>query len=100
MDKKINKIIETYVTTYKQEIKNKAVSLGFEQDKIGDLIEYVMEYERLVLKKEEFIKQTKNAISNVNRCMAIISSGVNAPANEKELRTVRDARKRQPARAG
>jgi hypothetical protein len=34
------------------------VSLGFaEQDKIGDLIEYVMEYERLVLKKEEFIKQ-------------------------------------------
>jgi hypothetical protein len=61
------------------------VSLGFaEQDKIGDLIEYVMEYERLVLKKE-FIKQkrTKNAISNVNRCMAIISSGVNAPANEK-----------------
>jgi hypothetical protein len=99
MDKKINKIIETYVTTYKQEIKNKAVSLGFaEQDKI-DLIEYVMEYERLVLKKEEFIKQkrTKNAISNVNRCMAIISSGVNAPANEKkELRTVRDARKGNP----
>jgi hypothetical protein len=52
MDKKINKIIEI---VYKQEIKNK-VSLGFaEQDKI-DLIEYVMEYERLVLKKEEFIK--------------------------------------------
>lgn len=78
MDKKINKIIETYVATYKQEIKNKAVSIGFaDQDKIGDLIEYVMEYERLVLKKEEFIKQkrTKNAISNVNRCMAIISSG-------------------------
>jgi hypothetical protein len=74
------------------------VSLGFaEQDKIGDLIEYVMEYERLVLKKEEFIKQkrTKNAISNVNRCMAIISSGSMHP-NEKELRTVRDARKGNP----
>jgi hypothetical protein len=32
------------------------VSSFAEQDKIGDLI-VVMEYERLVLKKEEFIKQ-------------------------------------------
>jgi hypothetical protein len=80
MDKKINKIIETYVTTYKQ-----AVSLvrRARQDRRFDRVCYG--YERLVLKKEEFIKQkrTKNAISNVNRCMAIISSGVNAPANEK-----------------
>jgi hypothetical protein len=98
MDKKINKIIETYVTTYKQEIKNKAVSLGFaEQDKIGDdRVCYGIRATRI--KEGEFIKQkwTKNAISNVNRCMAIISSGVNAPANEKELRTVRDARKGNP----
>jgi hypothetical protein len=57
MDKKINKIIETYVTTYKQEIK-KAVSFA-EQDKIGDLIESML-WNTIVLKKEEFKSATKN----------------------------------------
>lgn len=87
MDKKVNKIIETYVSSYKQDIKKKAISIGFnEQSKIEDLIEYVMEYERLVIPKEECIKQkrTKGPVSNVNRCLAIISTGGQCTRQRKQ----------------
>ena len=43
----------------------------------GDLIEYVFDYERLCLTKEDFIKRKriKNAIPTSNRCNAKRANG-------------------------
>jgi len=73
MEKRLNKKIEVYVSTMKDEIRNKILEIGFdEKAKINDLLEYIYEYNRLVLAKDDFVKRKriKNSIPQLNRCIA------------------------------
>ena len=78
MDKRLNKIITAYITKLKDSIKDKITELGFdEKQKTNELIEYVYDFERLSISKDDLSKRKriKNAIPVMNRCNAKRSSG-------------------------
>jgi hypothetical protein len=72
MDRKLNKLIADYVGDFKKNIKEKALGMQFNDEKIQELIEYVYNYDRLILTKEDVSKRkrVKNTIPNTNRCHA------------------------------
>lgn len=78
MEKKLNKKIELYVSNLKDDVRNKIVDLKFEEKNlINDLLEYIYEYPRLMLQKEDFVKRKrlKNSIPLLNRCNALRANG-------------------------
>jgi len=73
MERKLNKIIETYVIDLKNKVRDKIISLNFiELDKVNELLEHVYEYNRLQLTKDDLLKpkRIKNQIPISNRCNA------------------------------
>jgi len=87
MEKRLNKKIETYVVALKDDIKNKAAELDFEdKSKIGELIEFVYEYPRFVLSKDDLSKRKriKNSIPSLNRCAAKRANGEQCTRRRKE----------------
>ena len=78
MEKCLNKKLETYITQFKDNIKNKIAELNFEEkSKVNDILEFVYEYNRLTLDKDDFVKRkrVKNSIPNLNRCGARRANG-------------------------
>lgn len=78
MEKRLNKKIELYVSTFKDEIRNKIMEIQFEEtEKIHELMEFVYEYNRLTLEKDDFSKRKRlqNAIPVTNRCSAKRANG-------------------------
>jgi len=87
MDKKLNKLIETYITDFKDNIRSKILELEFEnKDKASQLIEYIYEYDRLVLTKDIFQKRKriKNSIPTSNRCNAKRANGEQCTRRKKK----------------
>jgi hypothetical protein len=87
MEKNINKRIENYVTGFKDSIRSKITELEFqEKPKINELLEYVYDYNRLVLTKEDFVKRkrVKNAIPTLNRCNARRANGEQCTRRKKD----------------
>ena len=73
MEKIINKNIEEYLTKYKMNIRDKMIELKFQEDeKMNKLLEFVFDYDRLTLKKDELKKTTrlKTIIPSGLRCCA------------------------------
>jgi len=69
VERRINKMIETYLSEFKDNIKEKSAELGIKNDA---LIQYIYDYDRLTLSKEEFIKRkrVKNVVPFFDRCCA------------------------------
>lgn len=87
MEKRINKKIETYVTAFKDDVRKKITELAFdEKQKINDLLEFVYDYERLSVIKDDLIKRKriKNSIPNLNRCSAKRANGEQCTRRRKE----------------
>jgi hypothetical protein len=87
MEKRINKKIETYVTTFKDHVRNKITELDFnEKTKINELLEYVYEYNRFSLAKEDLSKRKriKNSIPSLNRCNAKRANGEQCTRRRKD----------------
>lgn len=87
MEKRLNKKIEVYITSFKNEIKDKITSLTFQdKEKINDLLEFVYDYNRLILEKDDFAKRkrVKNSIPNINRCIAKRANGEQCTRRRKE----------------
>jgi hypothetical protein len=87
MEKRLNAKVETYVNDIKNNICSKIKELNFnEHDKTNQLLEYVYEYSRLVLEKEDFIKRKriKNAIPVTNRCNAMRANNEQCTRRRKE----------------
>jgi hypothetical protein len=87
MEKNINKRIETYVSGLKNGIRTKITELDLqERQKINELLEYIFDYNRLVLTKEDFVKRkrVKNAIPTLNRCNARRANGEQCTRQRKE----------------
>ena len=73
MEKRINKSIETYVVEFKNNIRRKIDELQIEdKKKVNELLEYVYDYQRLAMSKDDFIKRKRiqNSIPVSNRCNA------------------------------
>jgi len=72
MEKRINHKIEHYITTFKDSIRDKTSQIGIEEEKMNTLLQYIYEYERLVIQKEDFSKRkrVKNVVPFFERCCA------------------------------
>lgn len=87
MEKRINKKIETYITDFKDSVRNKILGLNIEKKEIvNDLLEYIYDYQRLNISKEDFIKRkrVKNSIPTNNRCNAKRANGEQCTRRRKD----------------
>lgn len=78
MEKRLNTKVDDYIAKFKSDICSQINIISFEdKDKMGELIQYVYDYDRLSLLKDDFIKRKriKNAIPNSNRCNARRANG-------------------------
>jgi len=87
MEKRINKKIETYISEFKDDIRDKATSFGLtNEDQITHLLQYIYDYERLSLTKEDFMKRkrVKNVVHLADRCCAKRASGEQCTRRKKD----------------
>ena len=87
MEKRLNKKIESYLREFKDNIRNKVNAMGFEETtKTNELLEYVYDYERLIVVKDDLIKRKriKNVIPSMNRCCAKRCNGEQCTRRRKD----------------
>jgi hypothetical protein len=87
MDKRINKKIEGYLSDFKDSIREKAASLGITgNDESYQLVQYIYDYERLSLTKDDFMKRkrVKNMVHLADRCCAKRASGEQCTRRKKD----------------
>jgi hypothetical protein len=73
MEKRLNKKAEHYITTFKNDIKEKVSSMSIENtEEINKIIQFVYDYDRLIFTKEDFQKRKriKNFVPMFDRCCA------------------------------
>ena len=78
MEKRLNNKFESYITEFKNSVRDKINKLNFkETEKISELVGFVYDYRRLVFEKEDVCKRKriKNAVPVVNRCNAKRANG-------------------------
>jgi len=90
MEKRINKRIESYISEFKDKVKDKATELGLITDpNLSQIIQYIYDYERLSLTKEDFMKRkrVKNVVHLSDRCCAKRASGEQCTRRRKDATT-------------
>ena len=73
MERRLNKKAETYVTSFKDGIREKATQLGMTGDShVNSLLQYIFDYDRLSFNKDDFQKRkrVKNFVPIFDRCCA------------------------------
>jgi hypothetical protein len=73
MEKRLNLKLEGYITLFKDNVREKASQLGLTTDiKTIQLLQYIYDYERISLNKEDFQKRkrVKNFVPIHDRCCA------------------------------
>ena len=86
MERRINKKIELYITDLKDSVRAKAEQLGLANDpNLSQLVQYVYDYDRLVLGKDDFLKRkrVKNVVHLSDRCCAKRASGEQCTRRKK-----------------
>jgi hypothetical protein len=86
MDKRINKKLDAYISTFKNDIRTKADELGITTNaEMSRLLTYVYEYNRLTFGKEDFMKRKRNklGINVCERCTAKRSNGEQCTRRKK-----------------
>jgi hypothetical protein len=86
MEKRINKKIETYTTAFKEKILERSSQLGIKDDQLNSLMQYIYDYERLSLNKDDFLKRkrVKNVVPYFDRCCAKRASSEQCTRRKKE----------------
>jgi hypothetical protein len=87
MEKKLTKKVESYITSFKDNIREKAIQLDMiENDKASQLLQYVFDYERFVFTKEDFMKRkrVKNFVPIFDRCCAKRATNEQCTRRKKE----------------
>jgi energy-converting hydrogenase Eha subunit F len=73
MEKRLNKKAESYVTTFKDSIREKTIQLGISKNEnVNNILQYIYDYDRLTFIKEDFQKRkrVKNVVPIYDRCCA------------------------------
>jgi hypothetical protein len=87
MEKRIEKKINSFMTTYKENIKNKIIELELTNNQeCNNLIQFIYDQENLKLSKEDFMKRKrcKNVVNIYERCCAKRANGDNCSRRKKE----------------
>ena len=87
MEKRINKKIEGYISEFKDAIRDKATGIGLENgDQMTHLLQFIYDYERLSLVKEDFMKRkrVKNVVHLADRCCAKRANGEQCTRRKKD----------------
>jgi hypothetical protein len=87
MEKRLNKKVETYITVFKDNIREKATQLGLTNDvKSTQLLQYIYDYDRLSFGKEDFQKRkrVKNFVPVYDRCCAKRANNEQCTRRKKE----------------
>lgn len=90
MEKRLNSKVENYIKSFKDDIRDKIMTIDFkEEQSIPSLLEYIYDYNRLVVDKEDFVKRkrVKNSIPENNRCMAKRANGEQCTRRRKDMTT-------------
>jgi hypothetical protein len=87
MERKLNKKVEAYITSFKENIKEKSVELGINKNEnVNQLIQYIYDYDRLNFGKEDFMKRkrVKNVVPFFDRCCAKRANDEQCTRRKKE----------------
>ena len=87
MEKRLTTKVNDYITTFKNDLHNKLLNSKFEErEQMSDLIQYIFDYDKLCLSKEDFEKRkrVKNSIPEVNRCVARRANGEQCTRRRKD----------------
>lgn len=87
MEKRLNKKIDTYISQFKEDIKEKVVQLGItDNEEMSQFVQFIYEYEQLSLNKEDFLKRkrVKNVVNLFDRCCAKRANGEQCTRRKKE----------------
>jgi hypothetical protein len=87
MEKRINKKVEIFVSQFKEDIKDRVTQMGLTKNEdINKILQFIFDYERLELKKEDFMKRkrVKNTVNLFDRCCAKRASGEQCTRRKKE----------------
>ena len=87
MEKRINDQLKTYLSKFKDDIRDKIVELGLgETENVNELLEFIYEYNRLSFEKEDFMKRrrVKNSVPMENRCNAKRANGEQCTRKRRE----------------
>lgn len=86
MEKTLNKKIETYVTKFKNDIREKITELNLTNQIANELMTYIYDYERLVIDKDDLNhkKRSQNTIPEDCRCTAIRTTGEQCTRRKKK----------------
>jgi len=86
MERRINKKIDTHVAKFKDCIRDKATSIGIVPEQVNLLLQYVYDYERLSITKDDFAKRkrVKNVVPFFDRCCAKRASGEQCTRRKKD----------------
>lgn len=87
MERRLNKKVETYISLFKDSIRDKATQLGLNNDtKSTQLLQYIYDYDRLSFNKEDFQKRkrVKNFVPIYDRCCAKRASNEQCTRRRKD----------------
>jgi|TARA_Y100000389_G_C17452644_1_gene515912 hypothetical protein len=87
MEKRLNTKVDEYMHTFKSSMHNKLLATDFQKrDNVSDLVQFMFEYPKLGLEKEDFVKRkrVKNSIPEVNRCVAKRANGQQCTRRRKD----------------
>ena len=87
MERRLNKKAETYITSFKDSIREKATQMGMaKNEQMNQLLQYIYDYDRLSFMKEDFQKRkrVKNFVPIFDRCCAKRASDEQCTRRKKD----------------
>ncbi len=71
MEKRLNKKIDAYICTFKDNIRSKIDDIGVNEE-MNKLLQYIYDYEKLIISKDDFAKRkrVKNVVPLFELCCA------------------------------
>lgn len=87
MEKRLNKKTDQFISTFKDNIREKATQMGMtKNDQVNQLLQYIYDYDRLSFSKEDFQKRkrVKNFVPIFDRCCAKRASDEQCTRRKKD----------------
>jgi energy-converting hydrogenase Eha subunit F len=87
MERRLNKKVESYISSFKDSIKEKASQMGVvNNEEVNQLLHYIYDYDRLSFDKEDFMKRkrVKNFVPIFDRCCAKRATNEQCTRRKKE----------------
>lgn len=87
MEKRLNKKVEVYISSFKDNIRERATITGLtKNEQTNQLLQYIYDYERLAFTKEDFQKRkrVKNFVPIFDRCCAKRASNEQCTRRKKD----------------